>query len=85
MIATTPRDRVRSEVFDACAAHYNPKPAAFIAGTLLEVGEGRRPSDSFRKILESGERSQVGPTAPGRALWLEQVWYPGIRWNRADR
>ncbi len=36
MIATTPRDRVRSEVFDACAAHYNPKPAAFIAGTLLD-------------------------------------------------
>lgn len=54
-----------------------------IAGTLLEVGEGRRSSDSFLKILESGERSQVGPTAPARALWLEQVWYPGIRWTRA--
>jgi len=34
--ATTPRDRVRSEVFDARAAHYCPKHAAFLAGTLLD-------------------------------------------------
>jgi len=32
----TLRDRVRSEVFDACAAHYNPKHAAFLAETLLD-------------------------------------------------
>lgn len=36
MIATTPRDRVRSEVFDACAAHYCAKHAAFLAETLLD-------------------------------------------------
>ena len=36
MIATTERDRVRSEVFDACAAHYCPKHAAFLAETLLD-------------------------------------------------
>jgi tRNA pseudouridine38-40 synthase len=47
-----------------------------IAGTLLQVGEGRRSSDCIREILESGDRSAVGPTAPGRALWLERVWYP---------
>src|SRR5712672_1527800 len=35
-MAATPRDRVRSEVFDACAAHYNPKHAAFLAETLLD-------------------------------------------------
>ena len=56
-----------------------------ISGTLLEVGEGRRDSDCFRQILESADRRQVGPTAPARALWLEQVWYPGMRWNRVDR
>lgn len=47
-----------------------------IAGTLLQVGEGRRPPDCMREILETGDRSRVGPTAPGRALWLERVWYP---------
>jgi tRNA pseudouridine38-40 synthase len=46
-----------------------------IAGTLLQVGEGRRDPDCFAELLSSQQRSQVGPTAPGRALWLEQVWY----------
>jgi len=46
-----------------------------IAGTLLQVGEGRRDPDCFRDLLETGERADVGPTAPARALWLEQVWY----------
>jgi tRNA pseudouridine38-40 synthase len=47
-----------------------------IAGTLLQVGEGRRPATCVREILASGDRAQVGPTAPARALWLERVWYP---------
>ncbi|MGK5087158.1 tRNA pseudouridine(38-40) synthase TruA [Bdellovibrionota bacterium FG-2] len=47
-----------------------------IAGTLLQVGESRRSSDCFQEILNRRDRSLVGPTAPGRALWLERVWYP---------
>jgi tRNA pseudouridine38-40 synthase len=51
-----------------------------IAGTLLQVGEGRRSADCTLEILESGDRSRVGPTAPARALWLERVWYTGLEW-----
>lgn len=47
-----------------------------IAGTLLQVGEGRRDPNSFLEILRTLDRSAVGPTAPARALWLERVWYP---------
>jgi tRNA pseudouridine38-40 synthase len=47
-----------------------------IAGTLLQVGEGRRDPSCIREILASGDRTAVGPTAPARALWLERVWYP---------
>jgi tRNA pseudouridine38-40 synthase len=47
-----------------------------IAGTLLQVGEGRRDPACFREIIESKNRLLVGPTAPARALWLERVWYP---------
>jgi tRNA pseudouridine38-40 synthase len=47
-----------------------------IAGTLLQVGEGRRSPLCFREILDTGNRLAVGPTAPARALWLERVWYP---------
>lgn len=47
-----------------------------IAGTLLQIGEGRRSPQCIQEILEQGSRSLVGPTAPARALWLERVWYP---------
>ena len=47
-----------------------------IAGTVLQVGDGRRGPGCISEILESLERQRVGPTAPGRALWLERVWYP---------
>jgi tRNA pseudouridine38-40 synthase len=52
-----------------------------IAGTLLQIGEGRRPPEAMSEILVSQERSQVGPTAPARALWLEKVWYPNLKWE----
>jgi tRNA pseudouridine38-40 synthase len=47
-----------------------------IAGTLLQIGEGRRDPHCIRDILQSQDRKAVGPTAPARALWLERVWYP---------
>lgn len=56
-----------------------------IAGTLLQVGEKRRPPECFLEILQSQNRSLVGPTAPARALWLERVWYPDsfeLKWQR---
>lgn len=48
-----------------------------IAGTLLQIGENRRPPEDIQRILSTLDRAQVGPTAPARALWLERVWYPG--------
>ena len=52
-----------------------------IAGTLLEIGEGRRPASDMKVILETMDRSAVGQTAPGRALWLEKVWYGASLWD----
>jgi tRNA pseudouridine38-40 synthase len=49
-----------------------------IVGTLLEIGEGRRPPECLQDILHTKNRKLVGPTAPGKGLWLEQVWYPQI-------
>ena len=51
-----------------------------ISGTLLEIGEGRRHPDSTADILLRQERKAVGVTAPGRALWLEEVMYTGLNW-----
>ena len=47
-----------------------------IAGTLKQIGEGRRPVEDMQQILTSLDRQQVGPTAPARGLWLDRVWYP---------
>lgn len=51
-----------------------------IAGTLREVGEGRRSPDTFAEILSKQDRMLIGQTAPARGLWLEQVWYKNFNW-----
>lgn len=46
-----------------------------IVGTLIEVGLGRRPAEVVARALESGNRDDLGPTAPAHGLWLERVSY----------
>ena len=46
-----------------------------IAGTLIEVGRGRRAPESVASILQSRNRSEAGPTAPACGLTLIRVDY----------
>jgi tRNA pseudouridine38-40 synthase len=46
-----------------------------LAGTLVEVGQGRRSPDDLQKLLEGEEGLTCGPTAPAHGLCLEEVWY----------
>lgn len=46
-----------------------------IVGTLIHVGRGRWSADDMRRILESGDRSHAGETAPPHGLYLMQVDY----------
>lgn len=46
-----------------------------IVGTLVEVGLGKLTPDDFKCILASKDRSQAGPTAPARGLFLKKVKY----------
>ena len=39
-----------------------------IAGTLIEVGMGRRSVDSMKDTIESCDRQMAGPTAPAKGL-----------------
>ncbi|RMH22475.1 MAG: tRNA pseudouridine(38-40) synthase TruA [Acidobacteria bacterium] len=55
-----------------------------LAGTLIEVGAGRRPPSSFRELLGGAPRAAAGPTAPACGLVLEQVFY-GPRWQPLER
>lgn len=46
-----------------------------LTGTLLEVGSGRRSPESMQELLEAGDRSLAGPTAPAKGLCLLKVDY----------
>ena len=41
-----------------------------IAGTLMEVAEGKYPPEQVKDILDARSRSAAGPTAPARGLTL---------------
>jgi tRNA pseudouridine38-40 synthase len=44
-----------------------------LAGTLVEVGLGRRDPEAIPALLAARDRSRAGPTAPARGLCLVQV------------
>lgn len=46
-----------------------------LAGTLYEVGAGRRKPEEMVRILQAGNRQAAGVTAPAKGLVLEQVYY----------
>lgn len=48
-----------------------------IAGTLLEVGSGRRCAEEMKGILEAKSRAVAGPTAPAKGLTLIGITFSG--------
>ena len=47
-----------------------------IVGTLFEVGRGKLSIEGFCQIIEERDRGKAGTSAPGHALFLEDVGYP---------
>ena len=47
-----------------------------IAGTLIEIGNGKYPPSKMKEILEARSRDAAGPTAVSRGLILEEIRYP---------
>ena len=56
-----------------------------IAGTLIDVGSGKREPTAIDRALAGGDRSLVGPTAPARGLYLVRVLYPEPVFTGRDR
>ncbi len=50
-----------------------------IAGTLVDVGDGRFTPDQIAEILAGGDRTRGGQTAPPHGLELMKVFYEGRR------
>jgi tRNA pseudouridine38-40 synthase len=47
-----------------------------LAGTLIDVGLGRRTPDDVHAILLARDRTRAGQTAPPEGLTLLEVFYP---------
>ncbi len=52
-----------------------------IAGTLLEVGQGKTSPDEVAQILAAKDRKRAGPTAPAGGLYLVRVLYADEVWS----
>ena len=48
-----------------------------IAGTLMEVGTGKRETGAIAAAIETGDRLKLGQTAPAKGLALMRVLYGG--------
>jgi tRNA pseudouridine38-40 synthase len=46
-----------------------------LAGTLIEVGQKKRPADTVKDMLLQKKRSAAGQTAPACGLFLEKIFY----------
>lgn len=46
-----------------------------ISGTLIEMGQGKRPAADMAAILSARDRARAGPTAPACGLFLETIYY----------
>ena len=49
-----------------------------IAGTLIEIGTGKRDGGCFLDAISTGDRLLLGPTAPPQGLELTRVFYEDI-------
>lgn len=62
--------------FWIAADHFVYNMVRIIAGTLTEIGLGKRTPDSVEDALAKSDRSLSGPTAPPWGLTLYSVSYP---------
>lgn len=69
-------ERSGNEVWVICRGNgflYNM--VRIIVGTLVEVGQGKRPPDQLKEILVACDREKAGKTAPAKGLTMWEVIY----------
>lgn len=62
-------------VIRVCGNGFLYNMVRILAGTLLEVGQGKRSPESVREALAAKERAAAGPTAPAQGLTLIKYEY----------
>lgn len=67
--------RVGEYVFTITADRFLRNMVRAIVGTLFRVGRGQLSVEEFAQVIEGQDRSLAGSSAPGHALYLEDVVY----------
>lgn len=62
-------------IFEIAAIRFFHHAVRSIVGSAVEAARGREHPDLLRRILETGDRSLAGPTAPAQGLCLVRVDY----------
>lgn len=63
-------------VIRVCGNGFLYNMVRIIAGTLMEVGQGRRSPESMEEVLNACDRQKAGPTAPAHGLMLMKYEFP---------
>jgi tRNA pseudouridine38-40 synthase len=71
------REEGADVVLRVCGNGFLYNMVRIIAGTLMEVGQGRREPEDILEILERKDRSAAGPTAPACGLTLIKYEFDG--------
>lgn len=85
----TPRETTVRTIYSLCVRDTDPcelhievtgdgflyNMVRIIAGTLIEVGQGRKMPEDIPIILKSADRSRAGHTAPPQGLFLMEIFY----------
>ena len=62
-------------IFEISAVRFFHYSVRSIVGSAVEVGRGKESPDLLQRILQTGDRSLAGPTAPAHGLCLVHVDY----------
>ena len=76
------RDAAGLVAFSVSANGFLYNMVRIMAGTLIDVAEGRRSAQDVGAIIDSCDRSAAGATLPPDGLYLREVTYPfPIEWE----
>lgn len=65
----------RLRVFRVVGSGFLKQMVRSLVGTLVWIGSGKAKPEHVRDLLQSRERTEVGPTAPPHGLWLWDILY----------